>query len=328
MQREKVFAITIFPVILMSLVFSSSGKGFIFADDTNKEKPEVQRERTAVGLLRYADWLVADNPEKALGQYDLLLKKFPHTEEAGKGYFGRGLCLYKLGEYLEAFENIEKSFPKSPVKTEIDKRCALEYKIGRKIMAEKNKVVKEGGGFLKKSETGYQVAARIFKAILYNDPANKIAPEVLFSLGECEFAMGRYKHARQAYMRLVTYHADSSLVPIAKLRAAKCYASKSHGRKNSTRSVENTMKAEELVKSVRKTGASASVDSRELQNTVKLVESKKAAEMLKSAKYYLKIHKKGSRNSSIFILNDIISRYPGTYSAKEAAGLLEKHGEK
>jgi tetratricopeptide (TPR) repeat protein len=278
--------------------------------------------------LRYADWLVADNPEKALGQYDLLLKKFPSSEEARKGYFGRGLCLYKLGEYLEAFENIEKSFPKSPVKKEIDKRCALEYQIGRKLMAEKNKIVKEGGGFLKKSETGYQVAARIFKAILYNDPANKIAPEALFSLGECEYAMGRYKHARQAYMRLVTYHADSSLVPIAKLRAAKCYASKAHGKTNSSRAIENTMRAEELVKSVRETAEAVNVDSRELQNTAKLVESKKAAEMLESAKYYLRIHKKGSKNSAIFILNDIISRYPGTYSAKEAAGLLKKYGEK
>lgn len=300
---------------------------------SDNEFSKALEGRNAKQLRGYGNWLLEDNSAKALLVFEKLIELYPKDPQAKDAYFGKGKALLGQGRYLEAFTAIEESFPERPVTSEVVERCRLEFEIGQELAVFKNKILPGPKRFLRKRETGYQAAVRIFRRVIYNDPRGAIVPQVMFELGNTLFDMGELRAAYKTYLKLTQSFPDNILVDIARVKAAKCLANTApenpRDAESVARSRQETMEAEELLKKTER-----SVDltknqemKKEYDEARNLLSLKAAREQYEAAIFYLSKPDRRSKDSGIFVLKEILRRYPGTVSANDAKNKLIELGE-
>ncbi|MHC4870772.1 MAG: tetratricopeptide repeat protein [Planctomycetota bacterium] len=298
---------------------------------SDTEDNNVLESRSVEELYNYAEWLFDSDIKKALLIFDKVIAKRPEPQVLKKAYFGRGKCLYVLGRYLDAFNAIEESFPVKPVTSEVAERCNLEFKIGKKIIEKKDTLITGPKGILRKRENGYQAAIRIFRSVIYNDPQGVIVPQAMLELGDAYYEMGKLKAAYKTYVGLTRSFPENSLVEIARIKAAKCLAGRKRtaGAEKTRIRKEDTIEAERLLKKAEKSASIKKDDEikNEYASAKNLLAVKAAYEQLESALFYLKRPDDRSKKSGIFVLKEILRRYPGTDAAEAAAQKLKNLGE-
>ncbi|MFH0910315.1 MAG: hypothetical protein V1918_02215 [Planctomycetota bacterium] len=272
-------------------------------------------ERTPEESLRYAHWLLEFSPEKALKEYDAFLGRPENGDLALAAHFGRGKALRSLGRLLEAFEEMEQSFPPMPNTQEIEARCAIEMEIGKQWLALGAKPVSPGGSDPEKNESGYQAASRVFQAVVYNDPQGALAPEAILGLGDAELGLSHFERAENTYLRLVRDYARSPWSDVARVRAARSMALR-HPKEGMQSSL--LLGAEELLSAVGATPWAYAPAAAEVEETRKLLNEGRADEDLARAEFYLKGPNERAKNAGAYLLRAIQERYAGTPAATKA----------
>lgn len=297
--------------------------------------------------LKRAAWYGAHNPERALQEYDHILEKWPDALELPEALFGRAQALFALGRMMDAFVSVEKSFPSRPILAELDKRNALELKIGQAMLAlgsAEAPVLPDGDQ--KKKWSGFDAASRVFEAIVYNDPEGAYAAKALLLLGDAYQKAGVTDKAEAVYRRLVSEFPSSEWLDAAKLGSARCLLTRmEQGDRIRSEDLQEARRLLQGVQSEKKkpeevrSEAARSGDSREgdmatpQQDVINMhdeltarLQAQKALKMMEQARIYLRSHRSESRRGAVFLLREICSAYPNTPTAEDARQELTRLG--
>ncbi len=266
-----------------------------------------------------------DNLKKSLDAYmEIIAMADAGGEAREEAWYGVARCEYRRENWWKAFDALERSFPKDFDRTEVDGRVKLEMFIGERLwrLGYTPVIGAEKDG---QPQNGYQAAARVYAAAIFNQPVSKDAPLALLRRGDAAAMDGDWKEAAKFYRSVVQYYPESE--PAMQARSSLTEAVYRQdwpaGLPEAARTdLSNIMQEVEKPEKV----LSPAAEERR-QRAVTLANDLDAAQKLSQAKDYLKnIRRKKSRDAAVFLLGEIVSRYPTTMQAQEAAMMLQDMG--
>ncbi|MHC4884504.1 MAG: tetratricopeptide repeat protein [Planctomycetota bacterium] len=282
--------------------------------------------RSPEQLLSYAEWLLGEEPEKALLHFDRFIKQHPNHLFLPEAHFGRGKALYGLGRLEESFSTIEESFPPTPEIHALAMRCGYELMIGNRLLSrgqsktkEQKKSEKKGGRSLK--------ASRVFSAILYNDPNGIHAPAALLGLGQAELLLNHQpQKALKAFLRLIHGHPQSELCAEAKVYACTALLNEiqASGSSDATKVLQIEKLAGEAgeIRFQKRPGL-----TRELATVQNRLKEVKADRLLAQSRFYSRQKGDQGKRSALYLYLKILEKYPKSKAAKQAKAGLAEMGE-
>ncbi len=266
-----------------------------------------------------------DNLKKSVDAYMEIIAMADAVGEAREeAWYGVARCEYRRENWWKAFDALERSFPKDFNKTEVDSRIKLEMFIGERLWrlgyAPVAGAEKDG-----QPQNGYQAAARVYAAAIFNQPVSKDAPLALLRRGDAAAMDGDWKEAAKFYRSVVQYYPDSEPAMQARSSLAEAVYRQDWpaGLPEAARTDLSNIMQE--VEKPEKQLSPAAEERR--QRAVTLANDLDAAQKLSQAKDYLKnIRRKKSRDAAVFLLGEIVSHFPTTMQAQEAALMLQDMG--
>lgn len=246
------------------------------------------------------------------------------TEAREEAWYGVARCEYRRENYWRAFDALERSFPREFDKAEVEGRVKLEMYIGERLWrighAMVPGVIQDGLGL-----TGYQAASRVYAAAVFNQPGAKDAPLALLRRGDAAAMETNWQEAAKFYRTVVQYYPESEAAMQARSSLAEAVY-----RQEWPAGMPEAARTDlaSVMDNVEKTERRLSPPAEERrQRAVVLANDLEANNKLRQAKDYMtKMRVKKSRDAAVFLLGDVVSHYPDTEQAREAADLLRGMG--
>jgi TolA-binding protein len=247
-----------------------------------------------------------------------------------EAFLGLARCEESEGNYWEAFKAVESSFPAkedllalAPAARgdEISRRLAAEMRLAAALAPHgAAEVGRKASGA---AVTGWQAAAEVYYAVVYNNPQSELARQALVKRGDILRQAGDYAEAERSYRLLINSFPDTPEVVEAQISLAGLLAEKT--------AAEGGLRgdAERETVAIFRTAATlpnlAAPLKEKLQDAQQAVNENKAQALLaKVTHYYLPRGNRRERDAAKWMLNDIITRYPATTAATAARELLPK----
>ncbi|MDR1613287.1 MAG: tetratricopeptide repeat protein, partial [Planctomycetota bacterium] len=237
-----------------------------------------------------------------------------------EAWYGVARCEYRRRNWWRAFDALERSFPKSFVPDEVAGRVRLEMFIGERLWRVGDnpapEAVAEG-----RQLSGYQAAAKVYAAVLFNQPNANDAPLALLRRGDAAALYHDYEEAAKHYRQLIAYYPDSEHA----LRARSSLAEAIYRREWPTGFPEAARDdALSVMADVeRARGALSDEAAIRRERAVAVANDLEAETKLRHAKEYLSgMRLRKSREGAIFLLKDVVARYPDAPQAGEAREML------
>ncbi|MDR0867482.1 MAG: tetratricopeptide repeat protein [Planctomycetota bacterium] len=246
-----------------------------------------------------------------------------------EAFLGLARCEEQEGNFWAAFLAVESSYPTrdellnlpaAERGDELARRAKMEMRYGDELskLGDAETPATQDG----KKLNGYQAAAAIFYAVVYNNPQAPVARTALLRRGDCLKNAGDFAEAEKSYRMLINTFPDAPEVAAAKISLASALAEKTadNGGLRGREERETT----DLLLST--STAPLPPELREkLAATQSEIDENKAQTLLATVKnYYAKRLNSRDRHAATFLLNDILDRYPQTAAAAEAAKMLGK----
>ena len=283
-------------------------------------------EKAALDAKQHNDaFLYKENLGKAVGGYMEIIAMADATSEAREeAWYGVARCEYRRENWWKAFDALERSFPEKYDRNEVLGRIKLEMYIGERMWRMGRQSVPDS----RKNEalmTGYQAAARVYTAALFNQPNAADAPLAMLRRGDAAAMENDWPEAAKFYRSVVQYYPESEAAMQARSSLTEAVFRQEwqagmpeEGLQDLDMHMGNVERNKELL--------SPPAEERR-QRAVTLANSQKAEEMLRTAKSYMsQIRVKKSRDAAVFQLGEIVSHYPNTPQAREASELLRGMG--
>jgi tetratricopeptide (TPR) repeat protein len=220
-----------------------------------------------------------------------------------RALLGLARCLYGLGEYWEAFLTAEKSLPQRFDIEEVGKRLELEWRVALSLKSLGDKPV-PGALDGEKKMSGLLAASRVSKAIVYNNPRSELAAPAMLMQADCLAEIGASEEAETAYRDLIKYYPKSREAGLGHAGLAGVLSARRY-----------------------KDGIPHDVIF-EVEQLLTAVNAKRqeaeASGMLEKANFHLRRRSKRDRNAAVFILKEVVDKFPGSESARKAGELLNK----
>lgn len=266
-----------------------------------------------------------DQTEKAIAAYmSIISMADAGTEAREEAWYGIARCEYRRGNWWSSFDALERSFPEEFERAEVAARIKLEMFIGERLWRlgdepAPNAIV-EG-----KQLTGYQAASLVYDKAIFNQPTAKDAPVALLRRGDAEAMQGNWKEAVKLYRQVAEYFPESDQAMQARSSLAEAVLRQEWptglpeaGRDDLSNIMDDVERSQDRL--------SPEAEKRR-QRAVELANTMEAETKLRQAKEYLRsIRLKKSRDAGVFLLGEIVSRYPTTSQAGEAAEMLRGMG--
>ncbi len=324
MRHGKTLLAAVALLVVMSSLSSSGEESPTAEKDAPPRGDTFQQAAARQAALVARAWTAesAGQMESALALYREAVAIGAPGESLEYAWFGVGRCEARRGRLWSAFEALERSYPPSYVPDEVERRVALEMRIGRALMAlEGGEVPDLPPG--EKSRSGYAAASRVFQRVVYNLPNGQEAAGALLLRGDCLRAMGDLAEAEIAYRRAMRRREESldgwrATLTLAELLVRT--APEDAGR------VERLTEAAALLESVETSPRAAEALADELNRARRLLEETRAADALDKAQFYLERGDARHRQAGIFALREVVRLYPGTAAAGTAADRLADLG--
>jgi tetratricopeptide (TPR) repeat protein len=276
----------------------------------------LQRQRALVRRAWEAE--SAGGTDRALGLYRRAAEMAVPGESREYAWFGIGRCEARRGRLWSAFEALERSFPPTYVSGEVERRVALQMRIGRALMALGTEPVPDLPDG-EKSLSGLAAASRVFQRVVYNHPNSREAAEALLLRGDCLRAVGDRSEAEIAYRRAIRRRETWSGGWVATAALAELLiraAPEGPGR------AEALDEAEALLESAGSVPRPPEALATRLRSARALLRETRAADGLARALFYLERGGGRHRQAAVFSLREVIRRFPGTEAADTAAQRL------
>jgi tetratricopeptide (TPR) repeat protein len=284
-------------------------------------------EATAIEARRISDDAVfSDQIAKAVNAYmDIVAMADAGNEAREEAWYGVARCEYRRDNWWKAFDALERSFPPRFDRSEVAGRIRLEMFIGERLWrlggAEAPGAFSEG-----RPLTGYQAASRVYAAAVFNQPTTRDAPLALLRRGDAAVMEEDWEAASRFYRQVIEYYPESEPAMQARSSLAETVLRRYPGPGGVPEAARQDLGL--IMDDVERGAAALSGEALERrQRAVSAANDLEAETRLRQAREYLKNIRVGkSRDAAVFLLGDIVSRFPGTPQSGEAADLLRGMG--
>jgi outer membrane protein assembly factor BamD (BamD/ComL family) len=256
-----------------------------------------------------------------------------HNGAAGRSkreaFLGLARCEEKSGDFWAAFLAVESSYPTReellgmPAEQrgkELARRAKMETRYADALAKRGHKEI---GTTLKdgKKLTGFTSAAAVYHAVVFNNPQSPATLNALIERGDCLRAAGEFDEAEKSYRMLINTFPGAPEVEEARISLAGLLAEKTAG--NGGLRGREERETTDILRSA-STAVSLAPEVKEKLQTARVeINENKAQALLDTVKkHYAKRHNSRDHKATIFLLNEIIDRYPRSAAATEAAKML------
>lgn len=321
-QRHKFFYLTAAALALPSLlcVFTTGAQEAGAAPATRKvSQPEQKHYYISAKRLELKG---TESVKDAMAIYRMALHNGASGAAREEAYLGLARCEYRLGNYWRSFQAVQSSLPDQFDARALQLRSRMEMDLASILEQLAQKPVKGSKGKDDKELSGYQAAAIIYEAVIYNDPKSDFARKALQRQALCYQNSGDLNEAEKSYYKLVNTFPRSQEALQAQPEMVKLLALKSKG--------EGGLRGKKYDEAIDRIRQSKTISGgKNFQEKVKQAEQavqENAAETkFNEAMYYRKRGGRQAQASAEFLLRDIIRRYPQTKAGKQAQELVEKY---
>lgn len=261
--------------------------------------------------------------EDAMAIYRMAIHNGAKDRALEEAYLGLARCEYARGNYWQSFRAVESSYPQQFSRQALDQRARMEMDLAKLLLQRAGQPVEGALDKAGKQLNGYQTAATVFDAVVYNDPKGPFAPAALRQKAQCQKELQDYDEAAKTYYTLLNTYPHSPEVAEARLEQVELLALKTRN--------EGGIKGQQqdrVVEMLRKAKTEQKSDDPAYQEKIRQVEAQvqenQAGARLQEAKYYIKRGGGKAEAAAKFMLEDILRRYPGTKAVPEAQELLNK----
>ncbi len=266
------------------------------------------------------------NLQNAIDAYmEIIAMADAGTEAREEAWYGVARCEYRLGNWWRSFDAIERSFPERFDRREVEGRIRLEMFIGERLW---RIGYAPAPGATRNNQTlnGYQAAALVYAAAIFNQPNNRDAPLALLRRGDAAAMNNDWPEAAKFYRSVVEYYPESEPAMQARSSLAEAVIRQDWPAGFPEAAREDLSAIMAPVENAERKLSPAAEERR--QRAAVLANDREASEKLMQAKGYLhSIKLKKSRDAAIFLLRDVVSQFPTTMQAQEAAAILRNLGE-
>ncbi len=248
------------------------------------------------------------------------------NEAREEAWYGVARCEYRLGNWWKSFQALERSFPEEFSPAEVAGRMKLESFIGERLWRYARTPVPDAVDGAGTQLDGYQAAAKVYQAIVFNNPSHEDVALALLRQGDAASVHEDWEEAAKYYRQVVEYYADSEQA----MQARSSLAEAIYRQEWPTGFPEAARRdVQQIMEDVERADASLSPEAADRRRRAVEIANDRDAEMkLRHAKEYLNSVKlRKSREGAIFMLKDIVTLYPDTKQAAEAAEMLVAMGE-
>ncbi|MBU9889087.1 MAG: outer membrane protein assembly factor BamD [Candidatus Omnitrophica bacterium] len=278
------------------------GKFINTQEDTQTDAEDLFE--TALDLYKEKDL------DKAIEQFELVLKKYPKSRFAPEAEYRLGTLYEESSDYVKAhkaYQSLIKSYPQSERFDEVIER---EYQIGMIFLSGK-----KGKLMGLEIRPSLPLAIEVFQKIVEAAPYGTFGDKAQFNLGVAYQRSRRYDEAVEAYQTLIDQYPKSELVQQARLQMTEASFEKS--------SVE-TLDQSALDAAARQAQGYLQryPDS---EDAAKALEIRNQVDSLNAEKNYrigLYYEKDNYLESALIYYRDTAKRYPETAWGKKAAEKL------
>lgn len=266
-------------------------------------------------------WPAAANRAQAL--YARVSKANVPRALRDDAYFGQARVLLALGKPWEAHLATEKSFPARFDAQPVRARVTLQYRAAKELMALGDKQIQTVDED-EKMLSGYRAASIVFGSLVYNDPQSPFAAESLVLQADCLIHDKAHEEAETAYRKVMKYFPATREALHAHAGVALAIVD---------REWPGGMPREQaqVVEQFLLECDAALDDDPELKKRVDRVKAIQgeaaAAERLEKARFHIRRGSRADRRAAVFILRDLLSRYPDSPSSAQAREELARLGE-
>ena len=246
------------------------------------------------------------------------------TEAREEAWYGIARCEYRLGNWWQSFEALERSFPKRFERQEVEGRIKLEMFIGERLWRLGEETIPDAVSKDGQLLNGYQSASQVYARAVYNQPAASDAPVALLRRGDAAAMEQNWEEAAKFYRQVVEYYPESESAQLARASLAETIY-KRYPKELPEAGRDDLGNIMDDVERARNNLSEEAAERR--QRVVAMANEREAEPKLRQAKEYLKsMRLKKSRDAAVFLLGDIVSFYPNTPQAMEAAEILRGMG--
>lgn len=165
-------------------------------------------------LMTGLDSFEAKDYDKAIGDFQRLIKNFPGSVEAADAQYYIGLCYDNRGSFYDAYLAYQKVIEKYPFSPRVNEVIEKEYRIAQRFMEGETRKI---GKIPVPVENP---AVEILKKVVENAPYGKFAPEAQYKLGLVLKSLGYYMDAQDEFEKVVANYPNSEWVEAAKFQIA------------------------------------------------------------------------------------------------------------
>ncbi|MCD8352687.1 MAG: hypothetical protein LUC93_18955 [Planctomycetaceae bacterium] len=258
------------------------------------------------------------------GYMEIISMADASTAAREEAWYGVARCEYRRENWWRAFDALERSFPTDFVRAEVEGRVKLEMFIGERMWRLGHSHV-PGASQDGVPLSGYEAADRVYMAAIFNQPGAKDAPLALLRRGDAAAMNQNWNDAARFYRTVVQYYPESEAAMQARSSLAEAVYRQEWpaGMPESAR-VDLATVMDDVENAERRLSMPAEERRR---RAVVLANDLEATNKLRQAKDYMtKMRVKKSRDAAVFLLGDVVSHYPDTEQAREAADLLRDMG--
>ncbi len=258
------------------------------------------------------------------GYMEIIAMADASNEAREEAWYGVARCEYRRENYWKAFDALERSFPEQFQREEVAGRIRLEMFIGERLWRMGNSPApdsRKNGDPM----TGYQAASRVYAAALFNQPNAADAPLAMLRRGDAMAMEENWEEAAKFYRSVVEYYPDSE--PAMQARSSLTEAVYRQEWPAGFPEAARSDVARVMDDVERNDRALSGPAEERRRRAVALANDMEAENLLRTAKNYMsQIRVRKSRDAAVFQLGEIVSNYPETAQAAEAAELLRGMG--
>ncbi len=246
----------------------------------------------------------------AAKQFFLLIRTYPDSREAGVALQHLSLCLFKMENYLKAYEAMEQVIKSYPHSGRLLDLLTIELKIAKKMMTRGLPSILDEEQ--DRMEKGRRAAVRVLTSVVKHDPYGPRAPAARLALGDCHLLLQQPQKAAEQYSRLLKEFPKSKLAERAQLGETRA---KVMFGKATTEEVDQMIKR---VRAREPTEAGSADEEAALAKSLRDLEEMEAQKMWEAYEHYYRRGTSASRKAAAFTLKELIRRYPQTAHARRA----------
>lgn len=310
---KKTINIFCFIVTIIFLLSAEASAFWVWTPKTKKlVNPKYAAKDTPEEQFKWAmSFFEEKDYKRAAEEFARLVSYFPDSEMAPEAQYYAGRSYEAAEKYYPAFEAYQKTLDLYPFTKRIDEIIQRQYNIGREIY-------KKHSGKLMGRElmTDLDRSVEIFEKVKKNAPFGEYGDQAQFMIGECYKKSEQFAEAVKAFQELVDAYPRSPLRDKAKYEVAHCTYLASL---NPDYDQELTDDAIEEFKRIAETKKGLTI-AEEAEETVSLLEDKKAESLFNAAQFY---ERQKKYKSAAIYYEEILNKYPRSSFSELAARKLE-----